>query len=91
MAKKKCDCDDIIGKLVKDKVTGLTGIVTGRTTWLNGCARVIVQSRDLHDGKPIDAQWFDQPQVVVVEDKPGVKRGQTRTGGPKPDPSGPRG
>lgn len=89
MAKKKCDCDDIIGKLVKDKVTGLTGIVTGRTTWLNGCARVIVQSRDLHDGKPIEAQWFDEPQVEIIGE--GVERGPVDTGGPKPDPLGPRG
>lgn len=89
MAKAKCDCDSIIGKVVRDKVTGYQGVVTGRTTWLNGCARVIVQSQDLHDGKPIDSQWFDQPQVVLVDTK-GVKRGSPHTGGPKPDPSGPR-
>jgi hypothetical protein len=85
----KCKCDKIIGKVVRDKVTGFQGVVTGRTTWLNGCSRVIVHSQDLHDGKPIDAQWFDEPQVEIVDVK-GVKRGSRDTGGPKPDPRGPR-
>ena len=85
----KCKCDKIIGKVVRDKVTGYQGIVTGRTTWLNGCARVIVQSQKLHEGKPVDSQWFDQPQVEIVDVK-GLKRQSVKTGGPKPDPSGPR-
>ncbi len=33
-----------LGDRVKDKVTGYTGIVTGITTWLNGCARMGIQA-----------------------------------------------
>ena len=41
-----------LGDLVKDKVTGFTGIVICRAVWLNGCARLTVQPQKVgKDGK----------------------------------------
>jgi hypothetical protein len=45
-----------LGDKVKDRVTGLTGIVIARTDWLNGCIRMTVQPQELKDGKPVDRQ-----------------------------------
>lgn len=74
-----------LGSMVRDKITGLTGIAVCRTDWLHGCCRIGVQSQQLHDGKPIDPQYFDEPQLEVVTEEP--KRDAPATGGPRNDPS----
>lgn len=85
-----------LGDKVKDMVTGFEGICVARTQWLNGCVRVMVQSDKLDkDGKPQDAQAFDEPQMVITkagkvvtdlgQPEPVVTR-PGRTGGPAPKP-----
>jgi hypothetical protein len=58
-----------IGSRVKDKITGLTGIVIGRTEWLTGCATVGVKPEETKDGKTIDATWLDEISVTVIQEK----------------------
>lgn len=58
-----------LGDKVKDKVTGMEGIAVCRTEWVYGCVRFGVQSETLHEGKPIDAVYFDEPQLVVLSTK----------------------
>ena len=36
-----------LGDEVKDKVSGFKGVIVAQTMWLNGCARILVQSQDL--------------------------------------------
>jgi hypothetical protein len=55
-----------LGSRVKDTITGLVGIAVARTDWLYQCRRIAVQPEALHDGKPLDIQWFDEPQLEVV-------------------------
>jgi hypothetical protein len=74
-----------LGDKVKDSITGFTGIVTARTEWLNGCDRLGVQSQELHDGKPTDAQWFDVMQLELIEPA-AIKAGLKENGGPRQDP-----
>ncbi len=80
-----------MGDKVKDLISGFEGIATGRSEWLYGCTRITVTPQDLHEGKPVEAQWFDEEQLEVVarnvitgyrpaEDKPGPA-------GPRNDPS----
>lgn len=77
-----------LGDLAKDSISGFEGIVTGITEWLNGCKRVAVSPRELKDSKPIEAQWFDVQQVVVVEKGIYFKSESTvPPGGPQKDPS----
>ncbi len=78
-----------LGSLVRDKITGFKGIATGRTIWLHGCDRICVEPQSLHDGKPIEAQWFDSKRldlvksgVVETEDAPD----EEKPGGPQNDP-----
>lgn len=74
-----------LGDKLKDAVSGFEGIAVAETNWLNGCTRIGLQSDTLHDGKPIDIQWFDEPQLMLVEpDK--VAPGLRKTGGPIPIP-----
>jgi len=53
-----------LGDHVKDKLTGFEGIAVARAEYLNGCISVSVQSTALHDGIPVEAQWFDEQQLT---------------------------
>lgn len=72
-----------LGDKVKDIVTGFEGILIGKTDFLNGCTRWGVQSDTLKDGLPTEAQWFDEPQLELVEAGK-VSSGPKDTGGPMP-------
>lgn len=71
-----------LGDEVTDKVTGYTGIAIARTEWVYGCVRFGVQSQHLHEGKPIDAVWFDEAELTAnpVESKGGPPRNGVETG-----------
>ena len=60
-----------LGDKVKDRITGYTGIVVARTDWLYGCTRFSVQSSELKDGKPIEAEWFDEKALDETAEEPG--------------------
>jgi len=73
-----------LGDLVKDRITHYRGIAVCRTEWLNGCARVGVQSQQLKDGIPQEPQHFDEAQLDVLgPDQPSATK---ITGGPTPAP-----
>lgn len=55
-----------LGDRVRDKISGYTGIIVARTEWLYGCNRYNVQSEAMHDGLPVEARGFDEPQLEVV-------------------------
>lgn len=56
-----------LGDMVKESVTGLTGVVVCISTSLNGCRQVCVVPRKLEAGKPVDGQWYDDARVKVIE------------------------
>lgn len=56
-----------LGDLVRDKITGFTGIVECISEWLNNCRRITVKSQALKDGVPQDNHTFDAPQIVVLK------------------------
>lgn len=70
-----------LGDSVEDTVTGFKGIAIGRTTWLHGCDRIIVQPEGLtKEGKTYENQSFDEPQLKVLKKKK-VPEGDHVTGG----------
>ena len=82
----------ILGSIVRDVVTGFTGVAVSRTEWLHGCVRVGVQPRELHEGKPIESSVFDEAALEVVSETfPQLRQpdegGFRTTGGDRPDPS----
>lgn len=56
-----------LGDKVKDRISGLTGIVIARTEWMYGCVRLTVQPQEMKDGKPVDVQAIDEPQLELLE------------------------
>jgi hypothetical protein len=78
-----------LGDVARDTITGFEGVVIAETKWLHGCRRLMLQPRALHEGKPIDAVSFDEPQLAYVEIAcvDGVPvEGTADTGGPRPEP-----
>ncbi len=55
------------GMKVRDVLSGFEGTVVCRAEWLYGCVRITVQPPGLHEGKPIDWQTFDEPQLEILD------------------------
>ena len=59
----------MLGKKVRDKITGFEGVAVAKTEWLYGCIRYGVQGLKVkEDGTLSEAQWFDEPQLTEVEE-----------------------
>ncbi len=69
-----------LGSRAKDKITGFKGIIIARSEHLHNCNTYGVKPEELKDGKPIECQWFDEPQLEIVEDK--IHKPKQETGGP---------
>ena len=69
-----------LGSKVKDKVSGIVGIVTGRCEYLNGCVQYCVVTKANKDNKTVSL-WIDVGQLVVIG--PGIAVTAKPTGGPQ--------
>lgn len=69
-----------LGDEVRERITGYAGVVLARTHWLHNCNTYGVKSHELKDGKPIDAIWFDEPSLELLEAK--TMTPKRTTGGP---------
>jgi hypothetical protein len=75
-----------LGDTARDTITGFEGVVIGISEWLYGCRRMIIQSKGLNEGKPIESQSFDEPQLVLVSAL-NPPQPVAATGGPRPTPT----
>ncbi len=62
-----------LGEKVRDKITGLEGIATAKTEFLNGCVQYEV-TRKLRKGEPLTAESvqgvsIDEKQLEVIGTK----------------------
>ena len=76
-----------LGDLVKDMITGFTGIASSRTEHLFGCVHIgITSNRTDKDGIPIGAMSFDEQRVVRVDKRDVVVSPDSTatSGGPVP-------
>jgi hypothetical protein len=74
-----------LGNVVVDKISNFKGVLSGRHEYLNGCVRWSVSPQELHEGKPIETQVFDEEQLEVV-DAPKINFLRRLTGGDRPNP-----
>lgn len=58
-----------LGIEVKDKVTGLRGVIIARVEYLYTKDEVLVQPKEINDGKPAPSVWFHADRVQVAEEK----------------------
>lgn len=79
-----------LGVLARDKVTGFTGIITGKATYITGCDQyVLVPKMTEGDKEPAKSQWFDEGRLEVVgigitrEEVTGEKDGGPQRDAPK--------
>ena len=78
-----------LGSKVRDMLTGFEGTATGRTAWLYGCARIMIEPSEMKDGKPVEGVWLDEQRVEVIEEKGPLvsKNSSATTGGPQVNPA----
>lgn len=53
------------GDLVRDRVTGFEGVVTGFTTFITGCDQYLVNP-PVKDGSYQDGKWLDDVRLELV-------------------------
>lgn len=76
------DLDDVLGKKVRDKITGFTGIAQSYDVWRTGCRRIGIFPTELDkDGKAKEMRWVDEMDIEILS-KETKKRGSLR-GGPQ--------
>lgn len=77
-----------LGDVVQDNITGFKGVAVSVTQWIHGCRRIGIQPMEMHDGKPIEALSFDEPQLLIIQKDTtfSAKRQPVPTGGPRPEP-----
>ncbi|UTS52115.1 hypothetical protein [Synechococcus phage BUCT-ZZ01] len=68
METKVKDHLSLLGKIVKDIVTGCTGVVSSVSFDLYGCIQVVVQIQDTE--KLGESDCFDVARLVVIQEEP---------------------
>lgn len=78
--------DPRFGKKARDKVTGFTGVITGRADYMYGCSQLVLAPAVDKDGKMADGHWFDEGRIEILEEavKPSSVQA-SRPGGPQRD------
>lgn len=61
---------NLLGKKVKDRVSGLTGVVTSVCYDISGCIQGWVNPGVGADGKLLDGGWIDTKRLVVTDKTP---------------------
>ena len=79
-----------LGNKARDIITGFSGIVTGKATYLSGCDQVCLAPESKQDGSYHDSQWFDEGRIRLVSK--GISAESVRAGKPGgPNADTPRG
>ena len=60
----------LLGHKVKDKVTGIEGIVATIGFDLYGCIQAIINRGVDKDGKTLDQMWLDVSRLTVLTENP---------------------
>lgn len=58
-----------LGLIVKDLVTGITGVAENRGTYMHGCDRYCIQPKAKKDGTIPEAIMVDEPQLRILTSK----------------------
>ena len=55
------------GKKASDKISGVTGIITGFCQYITGCDQYLIQPESEDKTKKPDACWFDVNRIDIGE------------------------
>lgn len=65
---------DFLGKKIRDKVSGVEGVVTSVSFDLYGCIQAVINRGVDKDGKQIESIWLDVGRLNVTDDTPVMPR-----------------
>ena len=54
-----------MGREYKDKITGFSGICTGRAEYISGCSQSLITPK-VKRGESTKAEWFDEQRLERV-------------------------
>lgn len=70
--------------MVRDMVTGISGMVVARSTLLGGSPEIGIQPKGLKEnGSPLDALFFAENRVEIIKNTEEQGKPQKRSGGPQ--------
>ena len=80
------------GITVKDVVTGFTGVVCGRASYITGCRQYLVSPKVKADGEHKSGMWVDEARLEICQDLERIVIAEEVekapvTGGPQDSPS----
>lgn len=75
-----------LGVKAKDKITGFTGVVTGFCSYISGCNQALLVPPVGKDGRFVEAQWFDEQRLEILNAKAIVLDNSKTPGPDKPAP-----
>jgi hypothetical protein len=73
-----------LGQIGRCKITGFTGTIIGRSTWLTGCDQLCLKPKVDKDGKAQESYWIDEGAVEFVDE--GINKEKVKSdkpGGPR--------
>jgi hypothetical protein len=56
---------DSIGRPATDKITGFSGIITGRCEYITGCNQVLVTPKQSEGGALQEPRWIDEQRCNI--------------------------
>jgi hypothetical protein len=74
-----------LGQKVADRITGFSGLVTGKAEYITGCNQILVQPELNKDGAFVEGRWIDEDRAEIVNAKPFTLK-VTAPGPDKPAP-----
>lgn len=81
--------DPNFGKRGRDIVTGIEGVIVGRTDWFTGCSQYGMTPKPKADAVEIpNACWFDVDRVEIIGDGVTLPAKSVPVGGPPIGPLG---
>jgi hypothetical protein len=76
-----------LGSVVKEKVTGLVGVVMSQTVYFTGCKHYGVQQQSLTaDGKMKDWEYIDESRLIPMREGRVLSELETSTSAPGNNP-----
>lgn len=70
----------MLGKKVRDTVSGFEGIITSRVEYINGCVQFCVTPKVVKDNIRPDSEYIDEAQIEIIKEEK-VEIESKRTGG----------
>ena len=70
-----------LGTKAKDTITGFSGVVTGKASYITGCDQFLLQPQCKEDGDMVDGRWFDEQRLEIVPDTPATSLDNSRGNG----------